>query len=651
MAKRFPEDLTELSIEALMNLQVTTVAKKEQTLADAAAAVFVISSDDIRRSGATNIPELLRMVPGLEVAGIDANKWAVSSRGFNGRFANKLLVLIDGRSVYSPTFSGVFWNVQDVLLEDLDRIEVIRGPGAALWGSNAVNGVINVITKSARETVGGFVEAGAGSEERAFGAVRYGGKLGESLYYRAYAKYFDRDQSYSGTGSDPNDGWDSIRSGFRMDWDFDVENYFTLQGDIYDGHFGDKAFLTALTPPYSREVAEDLDFAGGNLLGRWKHDIDAGSYMELQAYYDRTERVAPLFYTERRDTFDLEFEHRFPFQRRHELQWGLGYRLISDKIISTENLSFDPASRKTQLFSAFIHDEITLIKDSLRVTLGSKFEHNDFTGFEIQPNVRLIWKPRPFHTLWGAVSRAVRTPSRSEHDVRYNQRVIPTLPSMPPILVAFMGDEDFESEELVSYELGYRLQLEKRFFFDLALFYNFYSNLRTIEPALDRGFSEENPPPPHQVLPALPYNRMDGQTYGIELAAECRVLDWWRLYPAYTYLRMNLDLDPNSQDSISLSAEGESPEHQFSLRSSMDLPLNLELDVWFRYVDRLPAQDLDSYITMDARLAWKFNKSLEFAVVGQNLLEPHHPEFKPEFQDIAHTEVERGVYGKIIWRF
>ncbi len=658
-------DFTEFDLEELMtmNIEVTSVAKKPQKLFDATAAVFLITQEDIRRSGVTSIPEALRMVPGLQVARIDVNKWAITSRGFNGRFANKLLVLIDGHSIYTPLYSGVFWEMRDILLEDVDRIEVIRGPGATLWGANAVNGVINIITKQAKDSQGSLVAIGAGTEERGFGGVRYGGKLGEETHYRAYAKYFNRDNAVDASGEEMADDWKVTRAGFRIDWQASDQkqaaslffcNSLTLQGDIYDGYAGETVTTATLSPPYTEIYDERLNIAGGNVLLRGKRAFSESSDATIQIYYDRTEWGTDT--SEDRDIFDFDFQHRFALGEQQEFVWGLGYRLTRDDFTSSFTISLNPDSRDDHLFSAFMQDDISLFKDRLRLTVGSKFEHNDYTGFEIQPNARLLWTLYERHSVWTSVSRAVRTPSRAEHDMWINRQVIPPNtpginPSLLPAVVSIRGNRDFDSEELIACELGYRVLPVDRLSVDVAGFYNDYDNLRTLEPGTP--FPEGSPPATYLVVPFFTFNKMRGKTYGIELVANWQVLDRWRLQAAYAYLQMQLRLDKDSYDTMSMSenAEDESPHHQLSLRSSMDLPKDLELDLCVRYVDNLPNLDIESYITIDAHLGWKPYKKLELSIVGQNLLDSHHPEFTPEFIDSSPTEVERSVYGKIILRF
>lgn len=647
----FSTKLIELSIEDLIKVKVTSVSKKPQKILEAAAAIFVITQEDIRRSGAVSIPEVLRMVPGLEVARIDSNKWAVTSRGFNGRFANKLLVLIDGRTVYTPLFSGVYWDMKDTLLNDIDRIEIIRGPGAALWGANAVNGVINIITKEAKDTQGTMVIAGTGTEEQGFGAIRYGGMIGQDTHYRVYAKYFNRDSAVYVSGKDAADRWNIFRTGFRMDYARSDKDRLTLQGDVYNGQTGETVITKSFNPTAPATFDQENDIAGANLLGRWKHSVSNTSNIALQVYYDYTDRSSSAILEQRHDTFDIDFQHDFALDQDHQIAWGLGYRFIRDDIGNTFYTSWNPDNCDIDLFSAFVQDEITLVDNKVKLTLGSKFEHNDFTGFEIQPNARLIWTPDKYCSIWASVSRAVRTPSRAEADGRINNRVLPpgSLHPVYPGLVTLFSSDDYESEELLAYELGYRLQPNSRVSLDIAAFFNNYSNLRTLEPG--DPFPETSPTPTHITVPFTADNKMKAEVYGMEVAIDWLAFDWWRLQVAYTYLQMQLHLDDDSRDTISEGAEGESPHNQISVRSSMYLPMDLELNLWTRYVDSLPSQNIDSYVTLDVRLGWMPHKQLEVSIVGQNLFDNNRLEFKPDFIDTSPTEVERAVYGSIIWRF
>ena len=641
-------DLTELPIETLLGIEVTSVARHSERLSQSPAAIAVITEDDIRRSGALNIPEALRLVPGMEVARLDSSQWAVSARGFNDVFANKLLVLQDGRSIYTPLFSGVFWDVQGSMLEDLERIEVIRGPGATLWGANAVNGVINIISRSSKDTQGVLITGGAGNEERGFGGVRYGGKLSDNAFFRVYGTYFNRDDSALPNGASANDAWQLGRWGFRVDWDVSEQNLITIQGDAYRGDvhqvFG--TFDPNATN-FFRIIQDDFEVVGGNILGRWSHTISPNSDFRLQAYYDRTERDTVIF-REKRDTFDIDAQHRFLFGERNELVWGAGYRVTTDKVGNSPTISLNPDHRTLNLFSAFGQDEITLVPERLRLTVGSKFEHNDFTGFEIQPSGRLLFTPRERQTFWASVSRAVRTPSRAEDDVILNQ-VVPAGslgPGSPAFVTTIYGNRNFVSEELLAYELGYRFQPHKTLSLDLAAFYNDYDHLRSQEPG----------PSPTQPLvgPAFPLhvdNNLYGETYGVEAAATWEIAQWWRLQPSYTFIDMQLHRRSGSADTTSEQDEGKSPRHQFMLRSSMELPHNLSLDAMLRFVDSLPALHISSYLSLDVRLGWRPKKNLELAIVGQNLLHEQHAEFAPSFISTQRSQIERGCYGKITWGF
>ncbi|MBI2948595.1 MAG: TonB-dependent receptor [Verrucomicrobia bacterium] len=636
--------LAEMSLEELTNLTITSVSKKEQKASEAPAAVYVITQEDIRRSGVLSIPEALRMVPGMDVARINANQWAISSRGFNSIYANKLLVLMDGRSVYSPLFAGVHWDVQDTLLEDLDRIEVIRGPGATLWGANAVNGVINIITKTAKNTQGALITGGAGSEERGFGGIRYGGKINDRAYYRVYGTYFNRDDSVDAAGRDARDDWDVFRTGFRLDWQPTSENAVTLLGDYYTGETHG-LFPTSFLALAPRPTFEN-DIRGWNLLARWKHTFSESSEMELQTYFDRTERLSPEFSLSI-DTFDIDGQHRFEIGDRNEAIWGLGYRLIDDRDLGGTFASFSPDSATRQIFSAFVQDEIKIVEDRLRLTLGTKFEHNDYTGFEIQPGARLLFTPHPQHTFWSSVARAVRTPSRVESDARATIAYVPGAGG-PATQLDLVGNRDMQSEDLVAYELGYRLQPVSRVSLDLAGFYNVYDRLQTLEPRLPAFVL--NPPPPRLVVPLQFSNTMEGETYGVEISSRWQVTDFWMLNAGYTWLKMQLHLDPSSRDMSSALAEQDSPQHQIHLRSYVDLPYHLEFDTAVYYVDNLAHQRVQSYVRLDVRLGWRPTQNFAASLGFQDLLDNQHPEFG-SFQGIGSSELQRSVYGKLTWQF
>jgi iron complex outermembrane recepter protein len=648
-------DFMTLGLEDLMNTTVTSVSRKSQRVSDAAAAVFVITQDDIRRSGVTCIAEALRMAPGLEVARIDANKWAISSRGFNGRFASKMLVLFDGRTVYTPLFSGVFWDRQDTVLEDIDRIEVIRGPGAALWGANAVNGVINIITRSSGETQGTQLSAGGGSQDRAFGAARYGGALGEDANFRLYGKYTSQKSMDDLAGRDASNSWNALRSGFRLDADPSAQNSMTLQGDL----FSERLHETYVDQVPQGAFNHTTPVFGANLLSRWKHSFSEKADLELQLYYDRTDTSMGVI-NEKRDTFDIDFQNRFALGKAQEFVWGGGFRFSHDRIGSpTASLILLPQSQDTNLGSAFLQDNIELIPERMHLILGSKFEVNSYTGFEWQPNARVIWTPNRQHTVWGAVSRAVRTPSRGEESLSFYQPgpLVPLGPGLPTVqlLTHLTGNDRLQAEELIAYELGYRVEPTSALSADLALFYNRYRKLSifnvgsTLEPA---------PQFPQQA--AVPLNLGNfgrAQTCGLELAADYKATTWWRLRGTYSYLRfLGTEADQNATFG---NVRGESPQHQVSLRSSMDLTRHLELDLWLRYVSALEFTDpatsapipVPSYLTLDARVAWKPWNRVELALVGQNLLQREHQEFLAQQITTQATQVGRSVYGKVTWQY
>jgi iron complex outermembrane receptor protein len=655
VTKGFAEDgvtnqsvLAEMPIEKLMEIEVTSVSKRAEKLAESAAAVSVLTQDDIQRSGARSIPEALRLVPGLDVAQVDSQQWAISARGFNDVFANKLLVLQDGRSVYTPLFSGVFWDVQNTLMEDIDRIEVIRGPGASLWGANAVDGVINIMTKSTKETQGFLATAGGGTYEQGFAGVRYGGKIGDDAYFRIYGQYFHRGDSASPNASDVEDSWQMGQGGFRVDWEASPQNLFTLQGDLYGGWLNQQIGMFDPTSPTLSSTANGTSqVSGGNVLGRWTHNFSDDSDLKVQAYYDRTYRNSAIF-NEGLNTYDLDVEHHFALGEKHrnDFTWGLGYRVMDDLSGGGSTVSFSPAQKTTQLFSAFAQDEIALVEHRLHLTLGAKFEHNDYTGFEVQPNVRLAWTPSERQTVWAAISRAVRTPSRAEEAIKLNQQIA------PGAVATIYGNENFVSEELLAYELGYRIQPMNKVSVDLALYYNDYTHLRSQEFGPSPTQPPTAPPPLGAQFPVNVENHLHGYTYGLEVAPKWQVTDWWRLQPAYTLLKMHLSEDSDSTDTTSVRLiEGESPQQQFSLRSSMDFPHDISFDCTLRYVDRLPSLHVGSYVALDARLAWRATKNLEFELVGQNLGPVRHAEFNPTFIATPSAEVRESVYAKVTWRF
>lgn len=653
----FQMDLTELSIEELMglkledvmNYEITSLSKKTEKLSKTAAAVFVITQEDIRRSGATSIPEALRMAPGMQVARIDSNKWAISARGFNDLSVSKFLVMIDGRTVFMPVISGMFWDVQDVVMDDIEQIEIVRGPGAAYWDSNAVNGIINIITKSAKGTQGGLISAGVGNKEHGTGTVRYGGKIGENTHYRVYTKYLNWDDFVSVTGRKADDGWDMIRGGFRLDAYPSEKDTWTLHGDVYSGAVGSTYDKSTLFESDLKLLPKEQNIEGGNLLARWSHVLADSSDFALQLYYDRSYRDLAVS-AGSLDMFDVDFRHHFALGDFQDIVWGARYRLSSDNIKNSSAFSFSSNQRSYNLFSAFLHDDMTILENKLHLIIGSKVEHNDFTGFEFQPSVQLLWTPDNKNTIWTAISRTVRTPSRANHDSHFLINVRPDDPRNPlslPILVEASGNKDVISEELIALELGYRVLLTNNLTLDLAAFYNQYDNLVTGEP----GFLE-SPSPDYLLLPVTADNKGYAETYGFDVASDYRIQKWWRLVLGYTYLQMQLHHESNSDDFFFEKAEGESPDHVFTLRSMMDISKNVEFDLWLRYVSDLPALNVPGYLTLDARLGWQPTKNFDISLVGQNLLDNHHPEFgNPKFIPAIPSEIERSFFLKLTWRF
>ena len=648
------DKLIGLSLEELMDVEVTSVSRRSQKVSEVAAAVFVITQDDIRRSGATSIPEALRMAPGVQVARIGTDKWSVSIRGFNGRFANKLQVLIDGRSVYNPLFAGVLWEQLDTLMEDIERIEVIRGPSAAVWGANAVNGVINVITKKAAETQGLFLTAGGGSFEHGFFGARYGGKINDNIPYRVYAKGFTRDNLTSTSGVNANDAWHSARGGFRMDHIRGIDQ-LTLQGDLFYNSIGDRLDKTQLSAPIILAETARGHSTGGNIRLRWDRTYSDNSAVTLQTYYDRVDYRVLTTSQFRTESFDIDFQHRFSFWERHNLTWGVNYRLFHNKVFDTELISLRPRQQTNHLASLFIRDEISLIPEYLRFTLGARLDHNDFTGFEIQPNARLIWTPNRQNSVWASVSRAVRIPSRAAHDVALNVRTLDAIPgsstTLPfPVLAQIVGSSNFNSERLIAYELGYRHQFTPQASVDIAAFYNDYSQLSDLSPGLP---SVQSGFPPHLVLPVMLTNKASAHTYGVELSADWRPHNRWRLQGNYSYLEMHINSDSAFKqiDSTTGSADKVSPRHQVSLRSNYDLSDRLQLNLWLRYVGRIELYNIPSYVTLDTRLAFKPTKNVELFLVGQNLLSENHREIVADFIPSVSTNIPRGIYVGAAWRF
>ena len=597
-------DLADLSIEELGNIQITSVSRHAERLSDAPAAIFVITGEDIRRSGVTRLPEALRLAPNLEVARVSASSYAISARGFNSTTANKLLVLIDGRTVYTPLFSGVFWDAQDVMLEDVERIEVISGPGATLWGANAVNGVINVITRRASDAQGAFAYAQSGNLERGYGA-RYGGAEG-NVSYRAYGRVFDVFNTSTADGATVSDGWSKAQAGFRADWGT-AANGFTLQGDGYRG-------------PLDQVSDPNAHISGANLLARWNRDLAGWGSLQVQANVDQTERDIPGVFGEHLNIFDFEFQHGLNAIRGHRLTWGGGYRYGYDHVSNSAVLAFLPANQRMRWANVFAQDEIAL-QENLRLTLGAKFENNYYTGTEPLPSARLAWKPEPQRLVWGAVSRALRAPSRIDRDFFVG----------PPLQLN--GGPDFVSEVVKVFEIGYRDQPLAQATYSISVFHNIYDKLRSVEPAPGGG--------------VVLGNKMEGSGDGLEAWGSYQAARNWRLSAGASFLRQRLSFKPDSGDT-NAAAAGNDPAHQWLLRSSLDLSNRTELDIGVRRVGALPNPSVPAYTAVDVRYAWRLLRELELALIGQNLFASSHAEFG---NAATRSEMARGAYAKLRWTY
>ena len=655
-------NINNLSIEDLLNVEVTSVSKKAQSLNDAAAAIFVISQEDIKRSGATSIPDALRLAPGLDVARVNANVWAVTSRGFGGRIANKLQVLIDGRSVYNRAFAGVDWENQDVVLEDIDRIEVIRGPGATMWGANAVNGVINIITKSSAQTQGGMLSGGAGSFERGFGAFRYGTRLNDSTTARAYVKGFDRASNdfmpefsgYDLHNISKYNQWSKQQGGFKLDSKLNDRDELTVQGDVYSSTANLSAVIPDINSLSNNTQTNATNTIGGNLLTRFQRTLSATSEFKTQFYYDSYSRDLGIF-RDARHTLDFDMQHRFMWRHNHEIIWGGNYRFGHDHIKGNQGpLPFDvePMSVNDQLASAFIQDEISWFDNRLKFSFGSKLEHNDYSGFEGQPSAHIIWAPENNHRIWAGVSRAVRTPSRADQNFKYLSWIMPALsnqnPSPFPIAINYQSNPQFQSENVLTYELGYRTSLRKSWSFDITGFYSQYKNLfGLVKPAPE--FS-----PTYNFLnqSILVSNKAHSHSYGIEIASVWQMLDWWRWDMNHSWFHNQYAY---SSDYVS-SGYAASPNHHSSLRGLINITDSIDFDIWWRYNGKSMANTsfgsltIPSYFSLDLRSAWRPTANLELSVTGQNLLQSQHLEYVSESIYIP-TAIVRGVYGKISLTF
>ena len=612
-------DLSDMSIEELTQIEVTSVSKRAEPLSTAPAAVYVITHDDVIRSGATSLPEILRLAPNLQVAQITASHYAISARGFNGGAADKLLVLVDGRSIYTPFSSGVNWDLQEVPPDNIERVEVVSGPGGTLWGANAVNGVINIITRKSSDTQGFAAELGGGNTEIR-GRLQYGGKISDGLSYRAYVVGFDhRDVDITGTGAKARDSWNKVQGGFRVDWE-PASDLITVQGDIYDG--SEQQLRTG-----------DEDISGRNLLARWTHALGGGSSLQVQAYYDHINVSVPDNFANQLDTYDIQAQHNFSLGD-HQIVWGGGYRVLRDDfptvLTAEQQVQFVPQRRTFKLWNLFLQDSFSFT-GKLKLIAGIKIEDEPYTGVELMPNARLAWAITDTSLLWVAASRAVRVPSRLDRDV--TQRV--------GSLLAIAGG-DMQPVKVTAYELGYRAQPLTDLSFSISAFYNVYPNLRSAEPTNGN-------------FPLTFENGMKGKTYGVEFWANYRVADWWRLTAGANWLHKDLRFKPGSSGLGGLQIAGDDPKYQLSLRSAMDLGRHVTLNADLRRIGALPAPPSPAYVELNARIAWEASDQLEISLTGSNLLHAYHT----EFGTIANTlqvgpvgvRISRSVFAATRWKF
>lgn len=629
-------DLGDMSLEELLQVEVTSASRKAEPAIHVPAAIFVLTREDLRRSGATSIPEVLRLVPGMDVARLDSNRWSISARGFKDQFANKMLVLIDGRSVYTPLFSGVWWDEVDVPFDEIERIEVIRGPGAAMWGANAVNGVINIITRDAATTQGALVDAGGGTMDHSLVYMRYGGQLDEG-HWRIWGKYLDRDATHLASGADAQDDWHVGRAGFRGDLPLGDRDKLLVEGGVYTGDVHNQLSLPSPNAPFQVAQRNQSEIEGWSLLSRWTRRTGENSELQLTASADSTERDTSIF-IEDRTSAALDLQHCFVPFAQHEVVWGLSYRTTHAEAQGSFVLSLRDSRRTDELFGAFVQDEIELAPDRLKLILGSKFEKNDYTGWEYQPNARFVYTPDSTQAYWASISRAVRTPSQVEDDVQLVQTFIPGAPNQ---VVTLFGNHDLEAEQLIAYELGYRVQPTERLSFDLATFYNDYDKLIVFEPGapfLSVGGD--------LIVPLTAENLTQGHAYGAELAAEWAARDDTRLKASYSYIDLVVDDSPNRQ-----STQGdEVPQNQLRLRVEHDLTENTDLAIGLMYVDSLKAGNIDSYFRTDCRFEWRPSANLRLTLGVQNLFHDGQVEAGPA-QFSASTESRTAAYLKATWSY
>ena len=622
-----PEPLSGMSIEELMDVPVVSTSKKQVRLAETTAAVYVITADDIRRFGFTSVPEALRLVPGVNVARTNSGSWAISVRGFNGWLANKLLIMIDGRSVYTPLFSGVFWENLDVVMADIERIEVVRGPGATIWGANAVNGVINIITKDASRTTGGLITASGGDAEEVNGVLRIGGDLGDDSWLRGFVKYRQNAPVISAdTNEKMEDDHRIALAGFRADVLAGDDEELSLQGTFTRSDFDQmRTTWLGLEPPYSTQAKTDDNIMETQLTADWHKVLSESSDLSLQIFWD-TQHIHYVGAKGTVNRFDIDFNHHY-HSGKHEVVWGAGYRLVEGEVEGTFDFDFKKPDFQDFNLNAFIQDDVTLVANRLGLVVGTKLEYNTRTEFEIQPNLRLLWRPHRNHSIWGAVSRAVRTPSIAEHQLLATSEVIPPGglgPDMPAARVIYLGNDNSSSEKLLAYEIGYRLQPSNRVAVDLAAYYNIYEDLLSIDPLAPVLAYDGTTP--YILIAGTTAQGLDADSHGCEVALDLRPTSWCRLRGAYTLTEIDETAKPGAEDHVPVLSGGNTPRHQGHVWVSLDLSTRLGLDAAWRFADKLALDEVTGYNELDLRLSCHLRNDLEVGVLGRNLLHEDHQE-------------------------
>ena len=646
-----PPDLTQMSLDQLAKMEVTSVSKKEQKLSDTAAAIYVITQQDIRNSAATTIPELLRMAPGLDVAQINGSRWAISARGFGEQYANKMLVLIDGRSVFDTTFPGAVWSKQDLMLEDIERIEVIRGPGATVWGTNAVNGVINIITKSAKDTPGALLTAGVGNQERNFGSARFGGKFGKATYYRIYSKYSDDGPAGELAGQPAHDSSRSGSGGFRIDTTTSNRSSFILEGKGFINSSGSDEIRLSYVPPYAFPAIGYFNTSGENFMARWTHKSLAGAETTAQISYVHELGNQPGL-SVNNDVANIAVQHEMPLGGRHDVVAGVQYdfrtaRTTAAAIAASTPpaLTFNPDDPRFVIAGAFIQDEMLFANGAVRLTAGLRVEHSNLSGMGYQPNTRVLWKVNPAHSIWLSYGLANRSPGPSETSVHLDEAAFPGPVGIQ--VLRFLGNPKVKAEKLHAFEMGYRVQPSKKLSFDVALFYNKYSDLMATEPA--QPFFEAGPPF-RIVLPFVNQNSVEGSSFGGEFVAKWVPLRWLHLGAAYSLLELELKQTPASIANTASVIQGQSPRHQLHLDSSINVTRTLWLNTALSFVDHMNYLSLPGYTQVDTKITWRPFESSDFSIGAKNLFNKEHVEFYSVYGGLS-TTLGRSVYGKVTWHF